>query len=243
VIDQGTRTALSATAQRVLCAYGGAELWNNADKAVAEITMSGLAFRLKRRITPAHARITTEIKRPRTTITPIDKDGNTGILDGFRVTLVAPNGETLATREDIKQAHQNEQMWHTWDTLDLMYFLGYAFWSYFSLPYQLMRSDIDWEELRDGVLEAYFSPALPVHSRLQRFYFDQTGLLVRNDYHPEMLSIRDDAWAANKVLSHNEWQGIPYPSVRKVGPTFTPFGKAWSWIEMVGIRVDNWRLL
>jgi len=123
-----------------------------------------------------------------------------------------------------------------------MYFLGYAFWSYFSLPYQLMRNDIDWDEIRDGVLEAYFPPELPVHSRLQRFYFDQSGLLVRNDYHPEMLSVRDDAWAANIVHEHAEWHGIPYPSVRKVGPTFKRFGTPLSLIKMVGMKVDNWRL-
>jgi hypothetical protein len=243
VIDQQTRTALSATAERAVHAYGGANLWSEAEKVEADITMSGLAFRLKGRITPPHAHIVTEIRRPYTTITPIDKDGNTGILDGFSVTLVAPNGEVLARRENVKQAHQNEQMWHKWDTLDLMYFLGYAFWSYFALPHQLMRSDIEWNEVRDGVLEARFPEELPAHSRLQRFYFDQSGLLVRNDYHPEMLSVRDDAWAANRVLSHETSHGIPYPSVRKVGPTLRPFGKPWSWIEMVGIRVDNWRLL
>jgi hypothetical protein len=58
-----------------------------------------------------------------------------------------------------------------------------------------------------------------------------------------MLSMRDDAWAANIVHSHKEWAGIPYPSVRKVGPTMRPFGRNLSWIKMVGIQVDNWRLI
>jgi|SRR5579864_6824855 len=238
-----TSVALTATAERALRAYGGAEVWNQAHMIEADITMSGIAFLLKGQITPPRAHITTDIQRPYARITPIDEDGNTGILDGFKVALVAPNGEVLASRENVKAAHPNEQLWSRWDTLDLMYFLGYAFWSYFSLPYQLMRDDICWTELRDGVLEAHYPAELPVHSLVQRFYFDRDGLLARNDYHPEMLSVRDEAWAGNVVHSHKYYEGIPYPAVRKVGPTLKPFGTNLSFIKMVGIEVDNWRLV
>jgi hypothetical protein len=69
--------------------------------------------------------------------------------------------------------------------MNLVYFLGYALWGYFTLPYQLLRTDIEWTELRDGLLEVDCGTNLPVHSRIQRFWFDtKTGLLKRNDYTP-----------------------------------------------------------
>ena len=47
-----------------------------------------------------------------------------------------------------------------------------------TLPALLLRSDIHWTELHDGELQADFGTSLPVHSRIQRFWFDtKTGLL------------------------------------------------------------------
>jgi hypothetical protein len=234
---------LSATAQRAVRAYGGVDVWTKAERVEAEITLSGLLFLLKRRVTPPHVHITTEIQQPRATIRPIDRQGNTGIMDGFTVTLASAEGHVIDTRPDARHSDETRQIWHAWDTLDLMYFLGYAFWNYFSLPYQLMRNDIEWRELRDGLLEGEFPPEVPVHSRLQRFYFDQNGLLVRNDYCPEFVASRASVWAANIVLQHDTWHEIPYPSVRRVSPTDRQFGRPATWLKMVGIQVDKWHLV
>jgi hypothetical protein len=234
---------LSTTAQRALAAYGGADVWSAAERVEAEITLTGLLFFLKRRVTPPHARITTEIRRPQATITPVDRHGNSGVLNRFSVTLTSPQGQLIDTRDDARQGGENRHLWSAWDTLDLMYFLGYAFWNYFSLPYQLMREDIEWRELPGGVLEARFPAELPVHSRLQRFYFDQHGLLVRNDYRPDFVSRRGAVWAANIVLRHKTWHEIPYPSLRRVSPTNGQFGRPSTWLKMVGIQVDSWHLV
>src|SRR5205807_8767310 len=97
----------------------------------------------------------------------------------------------------------------------LVYFHGYAFWGYYSLPYQLMRSENEWTELHDGGLQADYGTNLPVHSRNQRFWFDRsTGLLRRNDYTP--VAAARDARAANVVFAHGVSNGIPYTSKRRV---------------------------
>jgi hypothetical protein len=234
---------LSNTAQRALHAYGGADVWSKAERVEAQITLSGLLFLLKRRVTPPQAHIITEIRRPHATITPVDRRGTTGILNGFAVSIASPEGQLIDKREDARQRVAELHGWAAWDSLDLMYFLGYAFWNYFSLPYQLMRDDIEWREVQDGVLEAHFSPELPVHSRLQRFYFDQNGLLARNDYRPDFVSRRGGVWTANMVLRHKTWHEIPYPALRRVSPTQGQFGRPATWLKMVGIQVDNWHLL
>jgi hypothetical protein len=234
---------LSATAERALRAYGGAEVWSNAQRVEADVTLSGLLFLIKRRISPPHARITTEVQTPHSTITPVDRDGNTGVLNGFTVSLHSPGGQVMTTRDDASRRDELRHIWHAWDTLDLMYFLGYAFWNYFSLPYALMRDDVDWREVREGVLEARFPPDLPVHSRVQRFYFDRNGLLMRNDYWPEFTASRGRVWVANIVLAHKDSNGIPYPSLRRVSPTRGQFGPPAKIVKMVGIEVHNWHLL
>ncbi len=234
---------LSRTAERALHAYGGADVWSKAESVAAEITMSGLLFRLKRRVTPPRAHIITDIRSPHATITPVDRHGNTGTLNGFTVSLAAADGSVIDTRQDARSRGENQHVLKAWDTLDLMYFLGYAFWNYFSLPYQLLRDDIEWREVQDGLLEAHYPPELPVHTRLQRFYFDRTGLLVRNDYCAEFVSSRRRVWAANIVLQHKTWYEIPYPAVRRVCPTNEQFGRPSAWIKVVGIQVDDWRLV
>jgi hypothetical protein len=234
---------LSRTAERALRAYGGADVWNNAQKVEAEITLSGLLFLLKRRVTPPHAHIITDIRGPHSTITPVDRRGNTGNLNGFTVSLTSPDGRVIDTRQDARSRGESRHVLNPWDALDLTYFLGYAFWNYFSLPYQLMRNDIEWREVQDGVLEAHFPPELPVHTRLQRFYFDQNGLLVRNDYCAEFVSSRRRVWAANLVLRHKTWHEIPYPALRRVCPTDAQFGKPSTWLKMVGIEVEDWHLV
>jgi hypothetical protein len=234
---------LSSTAQRALRAYGGADLWTKAEGVDAEITLNGLLFVVKRRVTPPRVHITTAIRTPQATISPVDRRGNTGHLDGFTVRLTSPEGQLIEERQDARRRGEKQHVWSAWDTLDLMYFLGYAFWNYFSLPYQLTRNDIEWREVQDGLLEARYPPELPVHSRLQRFYFDPNGLLVRNDYRPDFVASRGAVWAANRVLRHATWHDIPYPSVRTVSPTDGQFGKPSTWLKMVGIQVDNWHLL
>jgi len=115
------------------------------------VTVGGLLFQLKGAGIPAHAKITVDARRPHTVIDPVDESGDIGVLDGFSVSIVSPAGEVLEQRADAREHLQNASITTKWDRLNLVYFLGYALWGYYSLPYQLMRSDIEWTELHDGV--------------------------------------------------------------------------------------------
>ena len=122
-----------------------------------------------------------------------------------------------------------------------MYFLGYAFWSYYTLPYQLMCTDIRWRELGDGVLQADYGTSLPVHSRIQRFWFDRNSrLLRRNDYTP--VAAARDAQAAHVVFEHEVSNGIPYPSKRRVKISLRQYGWVLPFPDFITIDVESWRL-
>ena len=245
VVPDGVATpsggTLSRTASRAIAAYGGDSIWRHATTVESTVTIGGALFWIKGQRIPAHAIIRTDIKRPRVEINPIDAEGDVGILDGFSLTLKSRNGQILDERRDARDHLRSQQLWTRWDRLDLLYFLGYAFWGYNSLPFQLTRSDIKWTELKDGVLQADYGLDLPVHSRVQRFYFDpQTALLKRNDY--TAVAASPGANAANVVLTHQKFNDVPYPSQRRVKMTPQRYGTCLPAPNMVTIDVEQWRI-
>ena len=232
---------LSATAARALQAYGGEAVWGSATRIDSRVTVGGLLFQLKGVDIPPHARITTDVRRPHTIIEPVDTSGDIGILDGFSVTVQRTDGKVVEQRADARDHLQNASAGTKWDRLNLLYFLGYAFWGYFTLPYQLMRPDITWTELRDGVLQADYGTGLPVHSRIQRFWFDpKTGLLRRNDYTP--VAADPNARVANIVFEHVVSNRIPYASKRRVKLTPGQYGWVLPAPDFITIDVETWQL-
>ena len=115
------------------------------------------------------------------------------------------------------------------------------FGGYYTLPYQLMRIDIQWTELHDGLLQADYGTNLPVHSRIQRFWFDtKTGLLRRNDYTP--VAADPNARVANVVFEHGVSGGIEYTSKRRVKTTLNQYGWVLPAPDFITIDVRSWRL-
>ena len=232
---------LSPTAARALKAYGGAAVWKNATTVESTVTVGGLLFQAKGLGIPPHAKITVDVQRPHTVIQPIDAAGDIGILDGFSVAITSPDGTILEQRGDARDHLQNASITTKWVRLNLVYFLGYAFWGYYSLPNQLMRTDIQWTELSDGVLQADYGTNLPVHSSIQRFWFDRnSGLLRRNDYTP--VAAARDARAANVVFEHGVSNGIPYTSKRRVKISLGEYGWVLPFPDFITIDVEKWQL-
>jgi hypothetical protein len=248
-LDQGPSTnakpspqgELSPTATRALRAYGGEAVWRDATTVESTVTVGGLLFQLKGAGIPPHAKITVDIRHPHTVIDPIDESGDSGVLDGFSVMIVSPGGTVLEQRADAREHLQNASVSTKWDRLNLVYFLGYAFWGYYTLPYQLMRTDVEWTELRDGVLQADYGTNLPVHSRIQRFWFDrQSGLLRRNDYTP--VAAARGVRVANVVFEHGVSRGTPYTSKRRVKMSIGQYGWVLPFPDFITIDVERWQL-
>ena len=232
---------LSPTAARALKAYGGDAVWKSATSIESTVTVGGLLFQLKGINIPPHATITVDVERPHTVIAPVDDAGDVGVLDGFSVRIETPGGKVLEQRADARQHLQNASVTTKWDRLNLLYFLGYAFWGYYTLPYQLMRTDIEWTELGDGLLQADYGSNLPVHSTIQRFWFDtKTGLLRRNDYTP--VAADPNARVANVVFEHAVSKGIPYTSKRRVKASLAQYGWVLPAPDFITIDVEAWHL-
>ncbi len=170
------------------------------------------------------------------------KDGLRAIVDGPReVRIETDAGDLVASREDPRRYFPGGRRLFRWDDLDMAYFAGYAAWNYLTFPALLSRDDIAWSDISETTLEARFPESLPTHSPLQRFHIDsESGLLRQHDYTAEVFG----GWAkaANVVEEHGEWEGVPYPSQRKVTPRKGD-GRPRAFPLLVGIEIGDWRLV
>jgi hypothetical protein len=167
--------------------------------------------------------------------------GRRAVLDGSALVRTEKADATVVTsRENPRSFFPGGRRRFRWDELDLAYFAGYAAWNYVTFPALLLRNDVAWTQLSETTLEATFQPTVPTHSPVQRFHFDrETALLRQHDYTAEVFG--DWAAAANAVLEHGTWEGIPYPSKRRVTPR-RPDGTPRPLPLLVGIDVRDWRL-
>lgn len=232
--------SLSATAQKAIHLYGGSALWTEHQYIHAEVSVSGLAFQLKRRPFFKHAQIKMEIHRPYSMLTPIgNAEQISGLLEGHDVSLVNAQGTTIAERKNARRYFPYGRRLFFWDDLDMAYFANYAFWNYFTLPALLMNPQIEWKEIETGILEAIFPDHIPTHSRKQVFYFDQTGYLMQHHYTAEIISKL--ANAANMVKEHASFsQGI-FPSHRVVTPQKNK-GTAFKRPILIDMKIHDFKL-
>lgn len=77
-----------------------------------------------------------------------------------------------------------------WTNRDAAYFFGYSLVNYFSLPFLLRDLPVGAAKLNPGHeswIQSEFPADADTHSRVQRFWFDDTGLLIRHDYKADIL--------------------------------------------------------
>jgi hypothetical protein len=111
-----------------------------------------------------------------------------------------------------------------WDDLDLLYFAGYACWNYFNTPFLFVQENFIFKELtpwREGSdtwrrMLVEFPDNIPTHNKFQTFYLDESSLIVRLDYNPDVFT----SWAraAHYCYDYRNFFGIWIPVKRLVFP-------------------------
>ena len=232
---------LSPSAQKAIDYYGGAQLWQRSKYVEAVVSVTGLAFVLKRRPFFDRVKIVMEIGRPFSRLTPIGKDKNiTGVFETNKVWLEDADGRVLMERQDPKKYFPYGRRLLYWDDLDMAYFANYAFWNYLTFPHLLMNEQINWTDKGQGLLEATFPEIIPTHSRIQEFQVDpSSGMLIQHNYTADVISSL--AKVANRVVAHAEENGLRYPSRRVVTPRLSK-GRVLKGPVMIDIKIHSYRL-
>lgn len=203
-------------------AHGGIERWNQLNKVSADIAVGGAMWHLKG--WPgvlADSHVTVKTRQPYTEYSPFVKSDQKSVFEPARTAIVTAAGEVIDTRESPRQAFEGHKIPTPWDIQHVIYFSGYAIWTYLTTPFLFTLPGFKSEEVEpwneNGELwrglNVTFPLEYPSHSAEQTFYFDESGLLRRHDYSVEVMG---GTSSANYASEHKTFGGIVFPTKRRV---------------------------
>jgi hypothetical protein len=205
----------------VLEAHGGLDRWRKVDSVDVRLTLGGPFAAVKQHpdgIPDALVRI--DVHRPKTLITPFPYRGRRGIFEPGRVRVQDTQGELISELISPRESFNGSDRLAPWTDLQFLYFVGYAFRSYFTMPFLLVENGVSVQEearhKENGeewrVLKVTFPLSMDAHTAEQRFYFNEKGLLVRNDYFVDVAH----GSVAHYVYDHRNFNGFIFPTHRRV---------------------------
>lgn len=206
----------------VINAHGGWRRWERINKLNAHVSVGGGLWQLKG--WPGifeDAHVTVDPRRQHIEFSPFQTNNQHTLLEPQSVAIVA-DGKVKEERESPRQAFDGHGLHTPWDGLHLAYFTGYAMWGYLTAPFLFAYPGFHTEEIEpwneNGEiwrrLKVTYPAALHAHCSEQIFYFDQFGLLRRNDYRVDIIG--SGATSAHYSSDHKLFDGIVFPTKRRV---------------------------
>lgn len=227
--------------ERILDCHGGLDRWRRLSAVSLDFSSGGLAFRARMQGKAlSRIRATIDPHRCRVSLADFPAPGTTGKFDRGVVGLHDASGICIATRTEPRAAFESlrHKLW--WDSLDILYFAGYAIWNYLCFPYWLADPAIvracesaveDEGRIR---LTVDFEPDFPTHCARQTFHYDASGLLVEHRYTAEPFG--KWAKASHHCSDHRKFDGFVIPTCRRVRPRlaggYVPRFPVLVWIDI-----------
>jgi hypothetical protein len=111
------------------------------------------------------------------------------LFEEHAVAIQTDAGEVIDASDRPRESFAGHERTTPWTELQLLYFIGYAFWNYFTTPFLLASNGVSvaevepWSENGETwrVLQATFPKNLDTHCAVQQFYFSEDGLLRRQE--------------------------------------------------------------
>lgn len=162
--------------------------------------------------------------------TPLNSPERRCVYTPSRTTIETIDGKIVESRDNPRFAFEGHSVETKWDKLHLVYFSGYAIWTYLTSPFLLKLPNVRSEEIEPWDeqgqvwrrLKVTFPPEIATHSTEQVFYFGKEGLLRRQDYNVDVLG---GAPSVNYASEQKEFSGLIIPTRRRVyrrGPDGQP---------------------
>jgi len=229
---------------RICNAHGGIERWHMVESIQMQMDIFGpiLLTKFKSPWLPnINANIFTD--KPYVSVHDFPEEGHTGIFDGFDVYIFNPNDKIYCERNYSNCDELKTKPRLHWDHLDLIYFLGYALWNYNCSPYIFQNKGFDCHQGEDfldndgnvlSTLNVRYPRNIPTHCNQQTFYFDQKGLLKRQDYTADVISPL--ASGSHICGGHKTFDGLVFPTHRRIFP------RLWNGQPLKAIKVMDGRV-
>jgi hypothetical protein len=207
--------------QDVTDAHGGLERWRRFKGIASTIVTGGGLWDIKRvKLLRTPRRVTSEFRRQWMHETPFGEPGLTMTWTPEHVEIADSKCRIIEQRDNGRDAF-DRSFDGRWDQLNLAYFNGYAMWTYHAAPWVLAEPGYEAREIEpiahEGEtlrgLAVRFPEGVHSHTREQRFYFGEDGLLRRHDYEVDVWA---DTPAAHFVSDYIDVNGLKYPTRRSV---------------------------
>jgi len=232
----------------VMDAHGGFALWKRANHVRAVMSTGGLLFRMRTTASFSRTELIVHVHTPKVEMRDFPKKGHTGHFETNRVWITNEGGEVVDDRMNPRVFFSDMTRQLHWDSLDIVYFSGYAVWNYLTMPHLLCADGVSvseedsWEEIGEQWrrLNAVFPADVPTHCREQVFYYDENGWLRRHDYRADVIG--SYATAAHYCDDHVQRGSIVYPTRRRVVPR-GPRNRGMPFPTLVWIQVHEAELV
>lgn len=212
-------------------AHGGLERWRQLHTLSAHVSLAGGVWPLKGWPDVfANVRVSLDPHRQHVEYSPFLQAGRHSVYEPSRTAFVTDDGEIIEQRQSPRKSFEGHALTTPWDAQNLIYFTGYAMWTYLTTPFLLMHpgfvpEEIEpWDEAGETWrrLKVSFPFNIESHSTQQTFYFDTSGILKRHDYSVDVMG---GTSSANYATEPKVFGGILFPTKRRVyaaGPDNKP---------------------
>jgi hypothetical protein len=213
---------MSTLLESAIAARGGRARWREINTLTAHVSVGGGTLARKGWAGALNdARFAIDPHRQHTEIQPFGKPWQRGVFEPDRTTILGADGQPLASRDDPRRAFAGHGLATPWDAQHLLYFAGYAMWTYLTTPFLFEMQGFRVEELapweEEGEtwrrLRVKFPDETPSHSPIQTLYFGDDGLLRRHDYSVDVIG---GTSSANYASDHRDFGGLVFPTKRRV---------------------------
>lgn len=213
---------MSDLLELAVAAHGGWDRWQKLKKVSAHVSIGGGLWRLKG--WPdifKDAQVSIAPHKQHTEYSPFVQAGRHTVFDAARTAIVTDGGEVVEQREAPRTAFEGHNLTTPWDAQHLIYFTGYAMWTYLTTPFLFKLPGVKSEEVEPWVedgetwrrLQVTFPSHIQTHSAEQTFYFDASGILRRHDYSADVMG---GTLSANYATEPKAFGGFVFPTKRCV---------------------------
>lgn len=209
---------------KICRAHGGIANWEKIERLSCKAFIHGLLFDLRRQ-PDIFKDVAVEIQchTQHTIYSPCPDVNQRAVYTPDQVQIYE-DAKVVCGRAHPRQHFSDRSSKQPWDELDAVYFGGYAIWHYLTAPFLFLQPGV---ELRDGDewgegdqiwsrLHVNFPNNIHSNCKEQTYYYDETGLLRRMDYHVEIVD--SSIGVAHYMYDYVEVNGLMFPTRRCAFP-------------------------
>ena len=222
---------MNSLVQLTLDAHGGLERWRRFEQVSAHLRNDGVLWALKHQqgvIDDVNVRVA--LRREWASHSPfVERNWQTSFAP-HRVAIETTDGRVVEERLIPRDSFVGHGLDTPWDRLHLVYFAGYAMWTYLNTPFVLAMDSVATEELEQWRengepwrrLKVTLPESIATHNTVQTFYFGSDGLLRRHDYAADVLGGFLPRTMCTSTESSRELKSRPSVECSGEGPTEQP---------------------